>query len=548
MACKLRKLTLLTALAISGAAFSAANASAADICVGTSPLCPVQNYAATAAGFDSALTAAQDGSHPGHDRIILAAATYSVGAGLNYGASTGQSLDIIGQGDTTILQPTAPGLVTLYLNWVNAPNSSITGIKFAGYAGSESGIPYALSMRQGEASHLTFDIPARAVGDNYGLQIYGGLIRDSKFTLGGGSWGVLMASNSAASGLTMTGDPTKQNYGVKGQGGTDYSVTHSTFKDITYAIYSDQGKFTVSDTLIDLGAINGAYGAWPHNTNGGAYTVGLDATNLTVVGTGANQYGLRTEVAGFNSSTMTVRDSIISLSAPTASELYCSNTNSPSSTASMSVGYSLLALSQVSATAGCNSSIAPSVVDRAAVANPFVDQVAKNFALSASSPAIDAGDPAFAVQAGAKDLAGNPRVVATKDGCVPRVALGAYESQAAAVCVPPPPSTPALSVKFGKVVGRFKIAKKAKAFKVVTKKPKSRLPITASAKVKLKLTLKKGKKAVKGSQSVTVPAGTSYLTFSGKFAGKTLPPGKYTLSVTAPGLQDAPKSALSLIR
>jgi hypothetical protein len=537
-----RALLPLTLIAVVAA--SATSASAADICVGASPLCTPQTVAGTTAGLASALVLAQDGSHPGFDRIIIKSGTYLTSSSLNYTAATNQGVAIIGQGDSTILQPSAPGIVVLNLNAQSAPGSSITGVRFAHYTGAESGIPYGLTIRDGDASNLSFDVAASS-GGAYGVSITGGSLTDSSFTVGNLGYGALLASNTSVSRLNFVGDPTSYATAIKAQGGTDYSISRVVSKDFAIGISTDQGKVTVSDSLIDLGSIDDAYGIWPHNNNNGTYSTGVDASNVTIAGTGNQQYGVRTDINGSGSSSIALRNSILSLSGTDSVELFCAN-GGPTSTATVNVTYSLFDFGRVALDPECTTSIAPTAINRATVAAPFADAGARNFQLTPTSPAVDAGDPAVA-QTGATDLLGNPRVIAIKNGCAPRLDLGAYELQPASACTPPPPP-PKPTAKFGKVVGKFKIKKPAKSFTVSTKKPKSRVPIAISSKLKVKLTMKLGKKMLKGSQSLTIPAGTSYLTFSGKFAGKTIKPGKYSLYMAVPGLKDKLKSTLSVIR
>lgn len=93
-------------------------------------------------------------------------------------------------------------------------------------------------------------------------------------------------------------------------------------------------------------------------------------------------------------------------------------------------------------------------------------------------------------------------------------------------------------------------AKLKKGFKVSTKKPKgARITVAADSAVSGTLRLYNSKgKAIKGSQRATLPAGRSYLTFGGKWNGKRLRPGKYTLRFSASALNESPKSILSVIR
>lgn len=124
---------------------------------------------------------------------------------------------------------------------------------------------------------------------------------------------------------------------------------------------------------------------------------------------------------------------------------------------------------------------------------------------------------------------------------------GEWNSEAAEILVtvvtPVPAATPkpdccqagAGSSSFAKASGPFKFKKGAKlknGFAIRTKKPKgaSIKVVTVIFPVTLTLALKtaKGKK-LKGSQKVTFPVGTSYMTFGGRWNKKPLPGGSYRL-------------------
>ena len=53
---------------------------------------------------------------------------------------------------------------------------------------------------------------------------------------------------------------------------------------------------------------------------------------------------------------------------------------------------------------------------------------------------------------------------------------------------------------------------------------------------------------LKGVANLNLPAGQSYLTFTGKWGRKKLARGKYVLSVRSPKLNDSPKAILNVVR
>jgi hypothetical protein len=149
---------------------------------------------------------------------------------------------------------------------------------------------------------------------------------------------------------------------------------------------------------------------------------------------------------------------------------------------------------------------------------------------------------------------------------------GVYQSESSGKLLitvnpaPAPPSggstpVPTPKAAFGKQVGKFKPRKKgANGFKVSAKKVKDGyIPVVSSAKLQIKLSFEKPKggylvggacKAkqgktgsakrcslpLKGSQTLDLPAGTSYLAFAGKWNKKLLAPGKYTLVGVNPNM------------
>jgi hypothetical protein len=107
--------------------------------------------------------------------------------------------------------------------------------------------------------------------------------------------------------------------------------------------------------------------------------------------------------------------------------------------------------------------------------------------------------------------------------------------------------------KLGKPTGKFKLAKKPKAFTIGAIKPKVGIAVDTNMSGPVTFTLVQvkggyasGKKCVKdkpktgkakrcslklkGSQQLMVPSGISYLSFSGRWNKKSLKPGKYMLS------------------
>lgn len=94
----LASLTVLTLLC--SMLIVARSASAADHCVGSHPLCPASpnNYPATAAGLQSALSAANNNTNfPGADTVWVAAGTYAPTSSIQV-PTVSADLTVIGEG------------------------------------------------------------------------------------------------------------------------------------------------------------------------------------------------------------------------------------------------------------------------------------------------------------------------------------------------------------------------------------------------------------------------------------------------------------------
>jgi hypothetical protein len=272
----------------------------------------------------------------------------------------------------------------------------------------------------------------------------------------------------------------------------------------------------------------------------------LKLRGVTLAGTTTDQVGI-TVGLGAGVRTALIEDSVIDLD-PAAQQFDCNGTTT------MTIKNTLLDLTDFNDAAVSCGATALMLIDGAIHPPLFVDSAAGNYRPTAASPVVDSGGDDAAVP-GRTDLDGNARYLDGNGDGTAIIDLGAYEYQPVGGTPPGPPigaGTPAatpLTIKFGKAVGKFKIAKKRpKGFALTTAKKKPRLPIHLNVAGTIVITLAKNKgKTLKGSQTFSLPAGDSYLKFTGKWNKKKLAAGKYVVSA-APAKQprDITKSPLKL--
>lgn len=588
-----RKLTfsLMSALVV-GVVFASSASAMSYVCVGASdPRC-VGEYNMNKAGLNLAAQVADvQNVHWGPTTILIGPgaleidyafgdSNIAVGAPIDFTQSTAltdgnqpEELHIVGAGrdQTTITAINVPCCGSYKMlrfdtgSWSASSVSDLT-IRSSQATTSET----ELDMSGGLIENTRFIVGGTGESSHTGLAASGTeplTVRNSKFDLGGSFFYAIRATaplDISDTDLVASGFPFDEQFGIQAE--ENLNARRLRVIGMKDGIRAAGDDTRIDDTVVRIGRQD-----YPASSPGGtAHGIEIlrapdngDSSNarlrgVTVFGDRQNQVGIsvlnsppdaRTSSVGFS-----LEDSIVSLSGADSTEFTCAGDGA--AIVSATIFYSMFSLVPYGAqsTPGCNRSTT-STLDRLLAPPQFVDSANDDFRPVAGSPTIDAGSDDSDRTPPKLDLARNPRFVDGNGDGSAIIDMGAFEFQPVAV-TPGGNTTPgggttlpaALSIRFGKAVGKFKLKTRAKAFKLTGKRTKPRLPITSSSGVKIKLTLKKGKKKVKGSQSITIPAGTSYLTFSGKFAGKKLKPGRYTLSLTAAGLKDSPKSILNVIR
>lgn len=591
MRVRLALLSALTVLLVVPAAASAMT----YVCVGSSdPRC-VGNYSMTKAGLNTAAQVADfQIAHWGPTTILIGPgdlnidydffdSNIAVGSVIDFSQSTAltdgvlpEDLHIVGAGrdQTTITATNVPccGLYKMLkfdtASWSDSSISDLT-IQNTGAITNET----ALEMFGGTIDNVRFVAGGGTESMHTALYANGSqklVVKNSYFDIRGLMIRAITASaplDISDSTIASTLFQFEEQYGIDAVNNLD--ARRLKVIGLTRGIRASGDTTHIDDSVVRLPRV-GTPASFPGGT---AYGVEILATpadgessdarlrGLTVYGDQQNQVGVSVFNSPPDSRTSHVSfgldDSIISLTGADTTEFTCGG--SATATVTATIFYSTLSLVPFgsASTPGCTKSTT-SARDRVSSPPQFVDPANDDFHPLATSPTIDDGSDDSDRTPPKLDLDRNARFVDGNGDGSAIIDMGAFEFQP----VPGAPpaggggggggggtTTPtALSIKFGKAVGKFKVKSKAKTFKLTGKRTKPRLPITSSAKVKIKLTLKKGKKKLKGSQSLTIPAGNSYVTFSGKWNKKKLKPGKYTLFLTAPGLKDSPKSVLSLIR
>lgn len=573
--------SLTTALLATCCFFAFAAASSAQtICVDT--LTPQLTGCDTsvpydAAGFDSAVDSANAGTgFEGEDTVKIAPGTLTVDANVSAITQPGfGAVHIVGAGrDSTKLQldvGLAGFLTGLIFDATAQPSSSISDLSVEVPA-QVAGI-VGVNAKAGTISRTLFTVRGDSESSHRGLITSGSsptTVTDSDFELIGGD-------SSELSAITADGDLVVSKVTIRGASpflngqrgiltsgiNSNVMIDESKFENLDPALRVEKGTVKFLDSLVlnplaDLDTVIRF-----------ASTGSLDAALIT---SGVTIVGART---GVNISTTTpspnvdINNSIVQTTGAGAADIACTGSSGFEPDVTMRVSI----LSTGAPASFCHYTEV-GTIDR--IASPPTFAGAGDYRPAAGSPQIDAGEVVYPTMMGDPsplvDLAGATRLVDGDGDGTARLDIGAYEYQQPSIPITKPtPPTVALALRFGKVVGKVKITKKPKTFSLTTAKKKPRLPVTSNLATPVELTLARskagyvsgakcvtkkpasGKKKrcdipLKGKLALQLPAGTSYLTFSGKWNKKKLKPGKYALALRAPGAKDAIKSVLNLIR
>lgn len=550
---------------------ASASAQAADICVGVSPLCPVEDHPASAAGITAALTEAVATSGP--SVVHLAAGDYAIETSTFnvYGLDNHDGrIDILGQGPgLTRLAgvPGAPaGWETLITLWLPTADSVFSGFTLD-VTQHDAAQTIGISLGRGTVSDFEINQDGYLASGTFYLvetRTAEGLIEHGSITTKGSpATGMIIRESAGAADVTVR-DVVFDGGGAGAEGmlavlmsATNDSVARLeriTTRSYSQAVQQQRGRLLLSDSVIDLGA------DWWHRgllINAGSWAAEPTSTEFTglrntFLGSADKQqavvpYRGEPDVVALK---LRLLDNVFANSDPASIPLYCSPSSEP---------LDLLEVQNWVAagdSSSCDGQFSASSTEAIALDLAwFVDAAAGDWRPLASSPLVDAGTSTAELTPGALDHAGQPRLSG------PAVDIGAFEYQHPA---PEPPddsgsSGPLPGTQTKKATAKL-TSKPKKAFKQgrksfsvmktpKTKKARQKAKQTASFSVrfaqtvraKFVLQVKKGKKfkAVKGTQTLKVKNGTLKLTFGGGWAKKKLKAGTYRLRLTPLGADGA---------
>jgi PKD repeat protein len=429
---KSRILALVLPTVVAAFAYAAPGASAADFCVGTHPSCAsFLTYPATGPGLQVALSDANtNGAFPGADTVYVGAGEYVIDS--TQSLSLSAPLTVIGEGrGETIVKAGANNVIPLWLYGTGASTLDISEltIRHEGYSQG-----YGLTMGAGLAHDLEFSVVA-TTGSVRGAQISAnGAIEDSTISMtGNGAIGLYMTGSTSASGVEVT-STNGLGLGIQSGGPSLRSFVESSFRNVKRAISSDQGPILVRDSFFDLGAISNAIAVESENNNNcGTCALELDATNLTVVGTGSGQVGVAVGGTASNDAaetgTGTVLNSYFDLSGSGAKAMRCTQSGANTS-ASLESDYVAAEVARIARSGSCTGTDA-NLLDTTSLTPAYNLMSAGDYRPVTGSPLIDAGLPGMVIDAGVEDAVGLDRIFDGNGDLSDRVDIGAYEYQPA---------------------------------------------------------------------------------------------------------------------
>lgn len=478
-----RRVAAVSVLAFAGLLLFSSQASATNFCAvasGSLPDCTAPNtYSGAGTAVNSAIN--QAAASPGADRVIIGSGTFTTpnnsSFSYNGGGLPGNTVEIYGQGPTTVLQnlgvPASKYVLILFASTltnnsvhdlkVNIPSSAGTGV---------TGIVVSTNSPT-DISNVTVTAPSAQAGTvGVSLGSPGSVLRSSTIDIarfGVATQGTYGAVSAVTSGTApVIRDSTiSADYGVSAgaipSSATDEKVTARNLRiTATTGVTTNQtGHVTVDNSVIRL--LPDAVSPSLYDSVGlssfaflSGSTAQLTGRHITVIGgsgtrdVGAQAYAVD---AGANVDLL-LTDSVISNVETSLKR----RTNPGMATASAEYSSYDSALVDNNNSGGGGGTLDQSIGN--INVNPgFTNASGGDFSLTSTSALIDKGNPA-APDPGepTTDIAGSPRVVDGNGDGTTRSDIGAFEFQPAVA--PPGDTTPPNTI-----LGKFK--KKAKAGKKV---------------------------------------------------------------------------------
>lgn len=429
---KSRVLSIVLPTIVTAFAFAAPGAMAADHCVGLHPSCSGPNtYDATAAGLQSAMGAANNNvNFPGADTVYVGPGTYEVMSTATITLTAPMTIVGAGKG-TTSIEAKANNVTALYAYGSGSNTVDISDLTVRNEGWSTG---YGLTIGAGTAHDIDIYAIAES-GTVRGAQVLlNGRLEDSNITVkGSNALGMSLSGGGTVSGVEIIGINGNET-GIQASGSGTRTVVETTFRNLKKGMYSDNGPLEVRDAFFDLKAISSAVAIESENFNNcGICVLDLDARNITVVGSGANQVGVGVGAGATDglaeSGSGEVVNSYFDLTGSNAKAMRCRKSGADT-TASLISNYVAAQTARIQREVGCSGSDT-NLLDTTSEVIAYNLVSAGDYRPVTGSPLIDAGEPGTVVDVDRQDADGLSRIVDGDGDLGDRIDIGAYEYQSA---------------------------------------------------------------------------------------------------------------------
>lgn len=406
----------LIPLAAGAALLAPAAAHATDYCVQPAATCaPANTYPQSGAGVQAALDAAVAND----DRVLLGAATYTAPttAGFKY-LQAGIRIQVVGAGSaSTVL--TGPDDTTTTLTVASAAGTVVRdlGVRIPKRVANAFFLT-GLNLVKGQATRVAVTSDP-ALNGTSAVVIGAATFEDGSVTLPAGN--SIVAINPSADGATVRNSTIVAGGGVNPHY-ADFTLDHSRVTALTSGAYTSTGLGgRITDSVLTAAA--GATGVGTTTQNGTDAAVRVD--HSTIVGAAGAVTGVYANgSSNGHTATVDVHDSIVR----GFMHGRVRATNGAQTTAGVATTYSAVTDTAGDQNLGMAGGGAITSAHDLAVDPQFVDEAGGDFHLKATSPALDAGDPAGLLMGEpALDFTGSPRIADGDNTCGAVSDLGAYE-------------------------------------------------------------------------------------------------------------------------
>jgi hypothetical protein len=330
---------------------------------------------------------------------VIGAGTIEISAQVSLSPGSGEPVHVSGQGrGETILHFTQTQFNGLVINGGDAPQSMLSDLT-ATIDGPSSMGRNAVAVTYATVSNVDFNVTSLNGSGTIGLDLsLGGTCLGCKFVVsGGGGTGSYTGNGNAtftrATYVHAPGPPDAAQAMVVSVDGFTVTANNATFSNFDNAISMDTGSIVLTDSLINMGAVDNAYGIYAANGNNSTATQNVGVDGVTVTGTGDNQRGVyvaATSVAG-DSASAGVKSSLFWLTDPDSQDVVCQQANN--GVATVGIQWSLIRSGTPSGSGSCLAATANNLLSDTHTPT-FLNAAAGDFRLAPGSPVIDQGEPA----------------------------------------------------------------------------------------------------------------------------------------------------------